>query len=148
MKAVIQRVSQASVTIDSKIKSKIKNGLLIYIAILDNDTNEIAKKFAKKILNMRIFEDDFGKMNKSLLEMQYEILVISQFTLYADCKKGNRPFFGRAGTPEIAEKIYLFLCEELSKHTTCKTGEFAAMMSVDSINEGPVTIILDSDEII
>jgi len=145
MRCIIQRVTNSSVTINNELCSKIEKGLLIYLAILDSDNEDTIKKIVKKIVNMRIFPDSHQKMNLSILDKKYSILVISQFTLYADCKKGNRPFFGNAAKPEHAEKIYSNVIKELNKYTICKSGKFGENMQITSVNTGPVTIIIDSN---
>jgi D-tyrosyl-tRNA(Tyr) deacylase len=144
MKTVIQRVTQASVTIDGKINGKIDKGLMILIGIGADDTEAQADWTAQKIANMRIFEDDGQHMNLSIKDVGGEILAISQFTLYADCRKGNRPNFMEAGRPEMAEPLYEYLCDALRRHDIhVETGIFGADMQVSLINDGPVTIILE-----
>lgn len=144
MKIVIQRVTKASVSIEEKVKGQIGKGLLLFVGVGENDTKEIAEKFVDKIIKMRIFEDENGKTNLSLQDIKGEILVISQFTLYADCKKGNRPSFINAAPPHMAEEIYeyvLDLCRQ--KNGAVEHGEFGADMKVSLVNDGPFTIILD-----
>ena len=146
MRAVIQRVSKASVTIDEKIHSQIGDGLLVLLGIEDSDTNEDIEWLSGKIVNLRIFNDENGVMNVSVKEMNGNILVVSQFTLHASTKKGNRPSYIRASKPEIAvplyEKTILQLSNDLGKEI--KTGIFGADMEVELLNDGPVTIIIDT----
>ena len=144
MKTVIQRVSRADVTISGTTAGKIGQGLLILLGVGPEDTEETADYIATKIINMRIFEDEKGKMNRSVKDVGGEILVVSQFTLYADCRKGNRPSFVGAAAPEPAEALYRYFIKKLSEsgiHT--ESGEFGADMQVSLINDGPVTILLD-----
>lgn len=146
MKVVIQRVTRASVTIEQKIFSSIENGLLILVGIQSDDTDEDITWLASKIVNLRIFDDKNGVMNKSILETNGEILAVSQFTLMARTKKGNRPSYIDAAPPAISiplyEKFVSVLSQEL--HKTVQTGQFGAEMKVELINDGPVTIIIDS----
>ena len=146
MRVVIQRVSEASVTIDLKIKSKIGNGLLILLGIEPNDQEEDIRWLVKKISNLRIFPDDQNVMNKSIIDQSLEMLVISQFTLFASTKKGNRPSYIRAARPEIAIPLYETFVKELEQTSQLivKTGTFGADMKVALINDGPVTICMDS----
>ena len=149
MRTVIQRVSEASVEIDGKIHGKIDNGFLILVGICDADTEEIVRRMAEKISRLRILEDENGKMNLSLLQKGGDVLSISQFTLYADCRKGNRPGFDKAGKPAFAEKMYLYFNDVLrQQRLKVEEGIFGAEMKVRLLNDGPVTICLDSDEII
>lgn len=144
MKFVIQRVTEASVSIEGEIKGKIGRGFLVLIGVGKEDTREIADKYIKKLLGLRIFEDENGKTNLSLADVNGELLLISQFTLYANCKKGNRPSFVDAGAPEQAEALYGYIVEECRKAVpSVQTGEFGADMKVSLLNEGPFTIILD-----
>lgn len=148
MKFVIQRVKNASVTVDNEIVGKIEKGFCVFIGIADTDTTAIADKMIGKMLGLRIFEDSEGKTNISLSDVQGELLLISQFTLYADCKKGNRPSFIKAGKPDKANELYEYIinkCRESGFKT--EVGIFGADMSVALINDGPFTILLDSDEI-
>lgn len=146
MRTVIQRVTKASVTIDGKIHGKIGKGFLILAGVCDADTEETAEKLASKIAKMRIFEDDAGKMNLSLDQVGGEVLSISQFTLFADCHKGNRPSFDKAGKPAHAEKLYLYFNDALRAHGLhVEEGIFGADMKVELLNDGPVTICLDTD---
>lgn len=148
MKFVIQRVKQANVQVDQKIVGEISKGYLVFVGIKDTDNQEIADKMIHKLLNLRIFDDEEGKTNLSLENVHGELLIISQFTLYADCRKGNRPSFCNAGKPEFANKIYEYIvqkCSETVPHVA--KGVFGAHMEVSLINHGPFTIVLDSDEI-
>lgn len=146
MRVVIQRVREASVTIDGKIKSSIDKGLLVLLGIVQKDEQEDIDWLCKKILNLRIFNDENGKMNKSLLDVNGELLIISQFTLYAASKKGNRPSFTKAAKPEQAIPLYnqfIHTTEQLLGKTV-GTGVFGADMKVALLNDGPVTILLDT----
>lgn len=148
MKVVIQRVSEASVTIDGQIHGEIKKGFLLLVGIQDADNEEIIRKMADKIYRMRIFEDENEKMNLSLPQVGGEILSISQFTLYADCKKGNRPSFTNAGKPELATTLYDQFNQKLQEQGMhVETGIFGADMKIELLNDGPVTIVLDSKEL-
>ena len=148
MKFVIQRVSNASCTVEGNITGSIQKGFLVLIGISDQDTIQIADKMIKKLLGMRIFEDSDGKTNLSLHNVNGSLLLISQFTLYADCKKGNRPSFIRAGKPDAANELYEFIVDECSKKVThVEKGIFGADMKVSLTNDGPFTIILDSAEL-
>lgn len=148
MKVVIQRVSFASVKVDGNIIGAIDKGFLLLVGITHSDDEKIVEKVANKIINMRIFEDENQKMNKSLLDVDGAILSISQFTLYADCKKGNRPGFTNAAKPDAANALYEYFNELLSKQITkVESGEFGADMKVELLNDGPVTIVLDSEEL-
>ncbi|MEQ8628436.1 D-aminoacyl-tRNA deacylase [Ekhidna sp.] len=146
MRAVIQRVSEGSVTIDKQIKSEIRTGLLILLGIEDADTKEDIEWLCRKISNMRIFPDEEGVMNKSLLDVGGEALVVSQFTLHASTKKGNRPSYIQAAKPDVAVPMYESFVEELESQLSSKvkTGEFGADMKVSLINDGPVTIMMDT----
>lgn len=146
MRLLIQRVTQASVTVDNKIKSTIKQGLLIFVGIINEDTKDDIEYLVKKALNLRIFDDEYGVMNKSVIEIAGEVLVVSQFTLHASTKKGNRPSYIRAAKPEISIPLYEEFCSSLSKQLNkdIQTGEFGADMKVNLINDGPVTILIDS----
>ncbi len=148
MKFVIQRVSNASVRVEKEIVGEIGNGFLVFIGISDSDTREVAKKMVSKMVQLRIFEDSDGKTNLSLHNVNGSLLLISQFTLYADCKKGNRPSFIRAGKPDTANELYEFIIEECSKTVShVEKGIFGAHMKVSLTNDGPFTIILDSAEL-
>ena len=146
MRTVIQRVIQSSVTIDGVVKSAIGKGMMVLVGIEETDTLEDIQWLCKKIVNIRIFPDENDVMNKSILDCDGEILVVSQFTLMASTKKGNRPSYIRAAKPEISVPLYEKFCEELSiaLQKTVKTGTFGADMKVELINDGPVTIILDT----
>ncbi len=144
MKFVIQRVENASIDIEGVSSGKIGRGFVVLIGIDQNDTKEIADKFIKKLVNMRIFEDENGKTNLSLADVSGELMLVSQFTLYANCKKGNRPSFTEAGAPAEAEKIYDYIVEECRKVIpSIVTGSFGADMKIALVNDGPFTIILD-----
>ncbi len=147
MKAVIQRVSRASVTVDDELISKIDKGYLILIGVMDDDTEYDAEVLAKKISTLRVFEDDEGKMNLDIQNVDGEILAVSQFTLCADLKKGNRPSFVRSARPDIANELYEYFCDKLIENGVRKVekGVFGADMKVDLINDGPVTILYDSE---
>ncbi|NDV78444.1 D-aminoacyl-tRNA deacylase [Dysgonomonas sp. 511] len=146
MRILIQRTLQASVTIDNKIKSSIAKGMLILVGIEDSDTEEDIEWLANKIINLRIFDDENGVMNKSILETGGEILIVSQFTLHASTKKGNRPSYIRASKPDFAIPMYEKMCSTVSSKLgkEVKTGEFGADMQVALVNDGPVTIWIDS----
>ena len=146
MRAVLTRVKHASVAIDGKIHGQIGEGFLILLGVTHEDTEAQAVKLAEKLTSLRIFEDENGKMNRGLDEVQGQLLIISQFTLYGNCKKGRRPEFLAAARPEVAIPLYekfVQLCRDKGFHT--ETGEFGAYMQVDSLNDGPLTIILDTD---
>lgn len=145
MRFVIQRVSHASVTVDGKTVGKINKGFMVLIGIAKDDTKEIADKLVKKMIALRIFEDENGKTNLSLTDVGGSLLLVSQFTLYADCKKGNRPSFVNAGAPEMANELYEYIIDQASKSIPdVQKGIFGADMKVDLLNDGPFTIILDS----
>ena len=144
MKALIQRVKQASVTIDGELYSSINNGMLVLLGVMKDDTIENAQKLAQKLIGLRIFEDEQGKMNKSIVDTNGEMLVVSQFTLCGDCKKGTRPSFDKSAPPEIAQKLYEDFVNIVKKEIPIvKTGEFRAMMNVALINDGPVTFMVE-----
>jgi len=148
MKFVIQRVNRASVEVDNKVIGKINKGFLVLIGITHNDNVEIADKLIKKLINLRVFEDENGKMNLALKDVKGELLLISQFTLYADCKDGNRPAFIEAAKPEFANELYEYVVEQCKKqNVNVQTGAFGADMKVSLMNDGPVTIIMDSDKL-
>ena len=148
MRFIIQRVRHASVTIDGEVRGKIGKGFMVLIGIGADDTKEIADKLVRKLVNMRIFEDADGRTNLGLKDVGGELLLISQFTLYADCKKGNRPSFTKAGVPAMAEPLVEYIIEECKKEIpVVEQGEFGADMKVELLNDGPFTVILDSDEI-
>lgn len=147
MRAVVQRVSRASVTVDGRITGEIANGLMILLGVGREDTAAIAASMAERVANLRIFEDDQGKMNRSLLDVKGAALVVSQFTLYGDARGQRRPSFISAAPPEMAKALY----EEFTRamqalSVSVATGIFQTMMSVELVNEGPVTILLDSDK--
>jgi D-aminoacyl-tRNA deacylase len=146
MRVVIQRVKEASVTIEGQVKSEITEGLLILLGIEEADTNDDINWLTAKITNLRIFGDENGLMNRSIMDIQGEIIVVSQFTLHASTKKGNRPSFLKAAKPNIAVPLYEQFVEELKKVSGLKilTGEFGADMKVALINDGPVTIVMDT----
>jgi D-aminoacyl-tRNA deacylase len=147
MRIVLQRVSQAKVAVNGKIIGKIDKGILILLGISKTDTEKEVKFMVEKVLNLRIFDDEQGKMNLSLLDISGELLVVSQFTLYGDARKGRRPSYIDAASPENANKLYeLFVSEARKQVKRVETGQFQAMMNVESINDGPVTILLDSDK--
>lgn len=149
MKIVVQRVQYSSVKIEGKINGEIKKGFMVLVGFKNDDTQEIINKMVDKLINLRIFEDEQGKMNKSLIDVNGSILSISQFTLYANCKKGRRPSFIDAAKPDIAIPLYDYFNEAIRKSQIhVETGIFGADMKVLLLNDGPVTIILDSDEII
>ena len=146
MRILVQRVSKASVTIDNKTKSSIGKGLLLFVGIENADNKEDIEWLSNKIVNLRIFDDENGVMNKSAIETNADILVVSQFTLHASTKKGNRPSYIKAARPEISVPLYNEFCNELSiaLNKEVKTGEFGAEMKVELLNDGPVTIYMDS----
>lgn len=148
MRAVIQRVSRATVTIDGEIVSEIGKGILLLLGIAEDDSEKEAAYLLEKTLNLRIFEDADGKMNLSLLDIKGELLIVSQFTLYGDARKGRRPSFVRAAAPDEANRIYEFYVGEARKQVEkVETGRFQAMMDVELVNDGPVTILLDSEKL-
>ena len=147
MKAVIQRVLESKVEVDGKVVGQIGQGLNILVGVEKGDTEEDIKKLVNKIVNLRIFEDDNGKMNLSLLDINGEALVISQFTLAGNVKKGRRPSFDNAEKPEKAKQLYEKFVKEVSKLVKTETGIFAADMKVYILNDGPVTFIIDSKEL-
>ena len=146
MRAVIQRVTHASVTINGNVKSAIQKGFLILLGVCDEDTMEDVDWLVKKIANLRVFDDENGIMNRSILDLQGEALVVSQFTLYASYKKGNRPSWLRAAGHAVSVPLYEHFCRRLSDEMgrQCATGEFGADMQVELVNDGPVTICMDT----
>ena len=147
MRAVVQRVSRAKVTVGGVVSGEIGAGLMILLGVGREDTAEVAAALAEKTANLRIFEDENEKMNRSLLDVKGSALVVSQFTLYGDARGGRRPSFISAAPPELAKALYEEFCEALRKlGVNVGTGIFQAMMSVELVNEGPVTILLDSDK--
>ncbi|MEY4003074.1 MAG: hypothetical protein RIT07_1116 [Bacteroidota bacterium] len=148
MKALIQRVKNASVSVGGKQQASIEHGLLVLLGITDSDTTAEADWLAAKVANIRIFNDDSGKMNHSVLETNGDVIVVSQFTLYGDARKGNRPSFVQAARPEIAEPLYEHFVAAIQEHLgkQVQTGVFGADMQVSLINNGPVTIIIESPQ--
>lgn len=146
MKFIVQRVNKSQVEVKEKIVGKIDKGFMVLIGITHNDTKEIADFLVKKLINLRVFEDTNGKMNLSLKDVQGSLLLISQFTLYADCSSGNRPSFTNAAKPEFANELYEYIIEECKKQVSnVQTGVFGADMQVSLVNDGPVTIILEKE---
>lgn len=149
MRLVVQKVKYASVTINEKVNGKIEKGFMVLVGFTHQDTKEIVDKMVDKMIHLRIFEDENGKMNLSLQDVEGSILSVSQFTLYADCKKGRRPSFIDAAKPDIAVPLYDYFNQKISEQgINVETGIFGADMKVELLNDGPVTIILDSQEII
>lgn len=147
MKLVVQRVKHASCTVDGNVTGQIEHGYCVFVGFSNEDTEEMIDKMIHKLLFLRIFEDENGKMNQSIQDVQGSILSISQFTLYADCKKGNRPSFTGAGKPDIASRFYDMFNDKINAQGIhVETGIFGADMKIDLLNDGPVTIILDSRE--
>lgn len=145
MRAVVQRVSEGRVTVDGEVVGEIGQGLVVLVGVTHGDTEAQARWLARKIAGLRIFEDDAGKLNRSVQDVGGEILVVSQFTLYADARKGRRPSFIHAAPPEVAEPLIEHFCQALREEgLTVATGRFRAMMQVCLCNEGPVTIIVDT----
>lgn len=145
MRFLVQRVSKAKVIVDNEIVGKIEKGFMTLIGIKQGDTKNEADKLIKKMLKLRIFEDENGKMNLNIKQVDGKILAVSQFTLYGDTKKGNRPSFINAAKPEEAEKLYEYIVNELSKEINIEKGVFGAHMDVDFVNDGPVTILLEEE---
>jgi len=146
MKLVVQRVKYAEVKVDGKSTGKIDKGFLVLLGIGKEDNEQIADKYVKKLINLRIFEDENNKMNKSLLDINGELLIVSQFTLYADCKGGNRPSFTNACEPGRANELYEYFKNKCSEHISkVESGIFGADMAVELLNDGPVTILLDEN---
>ena len=144
MKFVIQKVSEASVHVEGECIGRINRGFLVFVGIGREDTKETADQYIKKMVNLRIFTDAEGKTNLSLADVGGEVLLISQFTLYANCRKGNRPSFFGAGEPQMAEALYEYIIEKTREQVpVVRTGRFGALMQVSLVNEGPCTIILD-----
>jgi D-tyrosyl-tRNA(Tyr) deacylase len=147
MRAVLQRVSRAGVTVDGELTGEIGNGILILLGVGGDDVEADASYLVDKIVNLRIFDDGEGKMNRSLIDVGGGLLVVSQFTLYADVRKGRRPSYIGAAPPELANRLYEFFVEDARKHISkVETGRFQAMMDVELVNDGPVTIILDTSQ--
>lgn len=148
MRAVVQRVAHASVAVDGNILGSIGKGYMILLGVSDEDTEETADRLADKICKLRIFEDENGKTNLSLADVKGELLVISQFTLYADCHKGNRPSFTKAGAPDEANRLYEYFMKRCKNYVeVVERGEFGANMKVELLNDGPFTLMLDSREL-
>lgn len=148
MRFVIQRVKEAEVTVENQSIGAINKGFLVFVGVSNEDNTQIANRMIKKLIGMRIFEDSEGKTNLDLASVNGELLIVSQFTLYADCKKGNRPSFTKAGAPERANELYEYIISECRKQIpVVEHGSFGADMKISLINDGPFTIILDSDEI-
>lgn len=148
MRFLIQRVNEASVKVDNEVVGQIRQGFLVFVGIRESDTVEIADKMVKKLIGLRIFEDENGKTNLDLKTVGGQLLIISQFTLYADCRKGNRPSFTGAGGPEMAERLYRHVIQKCRQEIdTVEEGRFGAEMKVSILNDGPFTVFLDSDEI-
>ena len=146
MRAVVQRVSEAAVSVEGKIIARIGNGLLVLIGVARQDNAAGAETLADKIVHLRIFEDESGKLNRSLLEVGGQMLVVSQFTLYGDCRKGRRPSFVNAAPPDTARKLYEHFVARVADHgVQVATGRFRALMAVSLVNDGPVTLILDTE---
>ena len=149
MRFVIQRVCEASVAVEGQVIGQIGHGLLVFVGVADSDDKLVADKMIDKLTKLRIFEDADGKTNLSIADVGGKFLVISQFTLYADCRKGNRPSFTLAGRPDKAEELYEYVISEIGKKGFCvEHGSFGAEMKVALLNDGPFTILLDSDEIV
>ena len=145
MRLVIQRVLHAEVQVDGNTIGKIGKGLLVFVGAGQDDTKEIADKYLRKLLGLRIFEDENGKTNLALKDVDGSLLLVSQFTLYANCKKGNRPSFVDAAPPEMANELYEYIISECRKQIPCvETGEFGADMKVSLVNDGPFTVILEN----
>lgn len=149
MRVVLQRVSKCAVEINGEVYSSIKDGFLLLLGVKNGDTEADAVKLAKKISGLRIFTDENDKMNLSLADVNGSVIVVSNFTLYADCSHGRRPSFINAARPEISNPLYEFFCEELRKNgvNDVQTGEFGADMNVELLNDGPVTLVIDSEEL-
>ena len=147
MRAVVQRATKASVSIDGKTTGAIAKGLVVLLGIHREDTVKEIEWMTDKIINLRIFEDENGKMNRSLADIGGEVLIVSQFTLYGDCRKGRRPGYSTAAPPKIAEPLYLRFVEEVkNRQVNVATGTFQANMAVELVNDGPVTLMLDSEK--
>lgn len=147
MKFVIQRVSQAEVVVEEQSVGKIDQGLMVLVSICDSDTKEIADKLINKLIHLRIFEDENGKSNLSVQDIHGNLLIISQFTLYADCRKGNRPSYTHAGNPDLANELYEYIIAQCQKEfPNVQHGIFGAYMKVSLLNDGPFTIIFDSEQ--
>lgn len=148
MRFVVQRVAEASVSVDSEVIGQISNGFLVLIGITGSDSKEIADKMVKKLIGLRIFEDENGKTNLDIKSVSGSLLLVSQFTLYADCRKGNRPSFVQAGAPDMANELYEYIIDLCKKEIQIvEKGSFGADMKVKLLNDGPFTVILDSNEL-
>ena len=148
MKFMIQRVLESQVAVEGQVIGQIGKGFLVLIGVGQNDTKEIADKLVKKMTGLRIFEDGNGKTNLSLADVGGELLLVSQFTLYANCKKGNRPSFTDTGSPDLAEELYAYIVDKCKESVpVVQTGSFGADMKVSLVNDGPFTIILDSEQL-
>ena len=148
MKFIIQRVKEADVSVDNQIVGKIEKGFMVLVGVADSDTYEIADKMINKMCKLRIFEDENGKTNLSLSDVGGEVMLISQFTLYANTRRGNRPSFIEAGSPDMASPLYDHMIQECGKYVEHGAkGEFGADMKVELLNDGPFTIVMDSDEL-
>ena len=148
MRFVIQRVMNSKVTIDGKIRGQIGKGFMVLVGVGEGDTVETADKMIHKMINLRIFEDENGKTNLGLKDVSGSLLLISQFTLYADCKRGNRPSFVKAGAPDTAKSLYEYIISKCKNEIeVVEQGEFGADMKVELVNDGPFTVLLDSDEL-
>ena len=148
MRFVIQRVMHSKVTINGEVRGQIGKGFMVLIGVGEEDTVEIADKMIHKMVNMRIFEDENGKTNLGLKDVSGSLLLISQFTLYADCKRGNRPSFVKAGAPDTAKSLYEYIISKCKNEIeVVEQGEFGADMKVELVNDGPFTVLLDSDEL-
>lgn len=146
MKLVVQRVKYAEVKVDGKITGKINEGFLVLLGVAQDDNEEIADKFVKKLINLRVFKDENDKMNKSIKDINGSLLIVSQFTLYADCSHGNRPSFTNAGSPDKANELYEYFKEKCKEYDVpVESGIFGADMKVELLNDGPVTILLDEN---
>jgi len=147
MRAVVQRVREAKVLVDDEVIGAIDSGLCVFLGVGEGDSRDDADYLADKIANLRIFADEDGKMNLSALDLDKELLIVSQFTLYGDCRQGRRPGYGQAASPQQAEELYQYFLKKLEEYNLpLASGEFKAMMDVDLINDGPVTLLLDSQK--
>ena len=145
MRAVVQRVSRAKVTVEGEITGEIGTGLMVLLGVAEDDTQDDASYLAEKIVSLRIFPDDEGKMNRSLVDIAGQMLIVSQFTLYGDCRKGRRPSFIKAARPELADSLYrTFVVEVQGRGVQTATGRFQTHMDVELVNDGPVTLLVDS----
>lgn len=147
MHFLIQRVKEALVTVENEVIGAIEQGFLVFVGICEGDNEQIADKMIKKLIGLRIFTDGEGKTNISLADVGGSLLIVSQFTLYADCKKGNRPSFTKAAPPDLAEELYEYIISKCNEHAEVYTGSFGADMKVSLVNDGPFTILLDDKEL-